>query len=85
MIISDEQIRCSVEYVTAKRALENPTAETAHSAVDVVDQVMRILCDMPEIRTDRVCEGRKLIEHGLPAGAQVADKLVARAISDCLR
>lgn len=87
MIISEEQVRRSVQYIESSDASTGCRSHysPAASGMGVIERVMAVVAQLPDVRVERVQQARTLIEHGLPASAQVADKLVGRAISDSLR
>lgn len=57
-----------------------------HHAVppELVDRVREFLAGMPDTRPDRIADARKRLEDA-PSAEEVADKMIARIISDSLR
>jgi hypothetical protein len=52
---------------------------------ELLDRVNEILAQVPETRSDRVRQARADIADGGYSAADVADKIIARCISDSLR
>ncbi|MBN2405718.1 MAG: hypothetical protein JXE06_09080 [Coriobacteriia bacterium] len=87
MIISDEQVRLAVEYLqtqdvyAATEIVRRPDEATALILRRVVDT----LCQLPDVRVDRVAEARELLAGPMPSTQVVADKLIGRILSDSIR
>ncbi len=88
MIISDEQAKRAVEYLRSSRGGTSPqaTSDTISDPPDeLIEKVRHAIAETPETREDRVREAtRHLSESGF-SGTEVADKMIARIVSDSLR
>lgn len=88
MIISDEQARRAREYL---RDTGPTTASCAGCAVpddlpqDLVERVRAAVLSVPETREDRVEHAREILSGSGISAAEVADKMIARIVSDSLR
>lgn len=87
MIISDEQVRRSLECLERGSTLSAPCPHIPDDVVasGIVEAALRAVDALPDVRFERVAEARTLIERGLPDSGEVAGKLLGRAISDALR
>lgn len=88
MIISDEQVRRSLEYLQSPRdARDEDAAHPAAAGVnpELVRRVRSVVEAMPETRGDRVAEARAVMESSGFASHDVAAKMIGRIISDSIR
>lgn len=53
--------------------------------IELLARVDALLSDMPETRPERVEQARAGLADGAYSSSEVADKIIARAISDKLR
>jgi len=84
MIISQSQVRRVLEYLqTTTDASASAASIKPEIAPEFVERVRRMLEDMPETRSDRVAHARQNLEA--VTAQDVADKMIARIISDSLR
>jgi hypothetical protein len=87
MIISDEQVQMSLEYLQ-HRGDPDPGRRLVDPAVGVtpelVARVRAAVSSMPDTRVDRVADGRELVSAGVSPD-EVAAKMIGRIISDSIR
>ena len=88
MIISDEQARRAREYLRDT----GPTQASCTGCTvpddlpqDLMDKVRAAVLAAPETRKDRVEHARAVLSGTGFSGAEVADKMIARIVSDSLR
>lgn len=88
MIISEEQARRAREYLRDA----GPTSTLRMECVapsdlpqGLVEKVRAAVLAVPETREDRVEHARELLSGSGISGAEVADKMIARIVSDSLR
>lgn len=85
MIISDEQVERVLDYMRAEgRGAESP-APNAEVSADLAARIRSCLEQVPEVREERVEQARDHLAGGAPTSAEVADKMIARAVSDSIR
>lgn len=86
MIISDEQVRCVLECLRDHDMLEDATVATDSSCTpELLARVNELLADLPDTRSERVRQAQSDMANGGYSSEDVADKIVARIISDSLR
>lgn len=51
----------------------------------ILRRVVDTLCQLPDVRVDRVAEARELLAGPMPSTQVVADKLIGRILSDSIR
>lgn len=87
MMISDEQVRRAVEYLRTSEEYPEPVreAENDPSALELVDRVVEVLRDIPDVREDRIAHARVLVDDALPSSEELAAKLIGRVVSDSIR
>jgi len=88
MIISNEQAQKAIEYLQIAKPFE-ALARGPSAAVGIcpefLGKVCRSLMELPEAREDRIQQARQAITVHSPASAVVAEKMIARLLSDSLR
>jgi len=52
---------------------------------ELMSRIMEVITAAPDPRYDRVVEARERLALGIPGPYQIAEKILARAISDALR
>lgn len=87
MIISDEQVRHVLECLQTQGEYPSvPCDRDAHcTSPELMTSVVRVIELMPDVRSERVAAGRRLVEGELPDAEDVASKLIGRVLSDSLR
>lgn len=84
MMISEEQARLAAENL---RSPGNPGPALAAGGIspELMQRVMIALASQPETRQERVREAQLHLESGALTSDAVADKMIARIVSDSLR
>ena len=86
MMISEEQVRRVAESLKTQHAFSAATRSTvAVTDPDLVAGIVDMLCCIPELRQDRVEQGRRLVNGSMPGSDELAAKLIGRVLSDSLR
>ena len=86
MMISDEQVRRAVEYLRNSDEYDvAPRVPNDPSNIEMVDRVVEVLRDVPDVRDDRVAHARSMVQAALPPSDELATKLIGRVISDSIR
>ena len=88
MIISDEQARRAREYLRdtgPTTASYTGCAASDNLPQGLVDKVRAAVLAVPETREDRIEHAREILSGSGISGAEVADKMIARIVSDSLR
>lgn len=91
MIISDEQLTQVIEYLRiSDRQSSDPNEAPGRSSDGpdsaLIEQLRRELLELPDCRVERVQEVRASISEDNPIPAHaVAQKMIARSISDAIR
>lgn len=86
MIISHEQFELVAAYLRAAPAQPAEAAGTSVTLTAELSERVRSSVDSaPEVRKERVEEARRHLEQGGFSSSDVAEKMIARALSDKLR
>ncbi|MDH4139451.1 MAG: hypothetical protein OEV43_02650 [Coriobacteriia bacterium] len=87
MIISEEQVRRAVEYLqTAESDTPSGVSRPGETVeTELLAKVRDVLSLTPDLRVDRIEHAKALLAGSGPSGAEVADKIIGREISDSLR
>lgn len=89
MIISGEQAQLVLECLRTTRNEEvrevRSDASAANVSAELIARVTAALAEVPDTRQDRIERARAGLAVGRYSADDVADKIVARMISDCLR
>ena len=85
MIISDEQARRAREYLRDTGPTTDSCAVPDDLPQGLVDRVRAAVLAVPETREDRVEHAREVLSGSGISGVEVADKMIARIVSDSLR
>lgn len=88
MIISNEQAQKAIEYLQIAKPFEALAQEPSAAGrihPEFLGKVCRGLMELPEAREDRIQQARQAITVSPPASAVVAEKMIARLLSDSLR
>jgi len=52
---------------------------------ELMSRIMQVIEAAPDMRHDRVVEARARLAFGIPGPHEIAEKILARAISDAIR
>ena len=85
MIISDEQAQRAREYLQQTNSESVTRAGCPIPDEGLVERVRAAVLAVPETRVDRVEHARESLAGPGISGAEVADKMIARIVSDSLR
>jgi hypothetical protein len=86
MMISDEQVRRVIEYLHTSDTYRAPRSGQLNlSPPDLLTRVARHLEGVPDVRSDRVLDARLRLAESPPDAAEIAEKLLARIVSDRVR
>lgn len=88
MIISSEQAQKAIEYLQMTNPHDLPAQEHSAGAPicpGFLGKVCNELLDLPDAREDRIWQARQAIDGHPPEAALVAEKMIARLLSDSLR
>jgi hypothetical protein len=83
MIISDEQAQLAARYAGPQTGLT--CGGHPEVPVELMRRIILTLEATPEMRPERVVEARERLQTGAPPSLEIAEKIIARAISDALR
>jgi hypothetical protein len=83
MIISEQQARLAAGCVGPPIG----AIRTTHPDIspELMERILIAIDATPELRAARVVEARARLAVGFPASEDIAEKIIARAISDALR
>lgn len=84
-MISDEQMRRVVQCLSGDSAVMAPSAPAQKPDPSLVAGIVDMLCEIPELRHDRIQHAREMIDGHMPDSDELATKLVGRVLSDSLR
>jgi len=88
MIISSEQAQKAIEYLQMARPCDLPAREylvNTPVCPGFLGKVCSDILKLPDAREDRVWQARQAILAHPPEAALVAEKMIARLLSDSLR
>jgi len=86
MMISDLQARLALECLReAHDEGESGVERVSKLSPELLERVNRVLAEVPETRRDRVEQARAGLAEGICSSREVAEKIIARVISDSLR
>ena len=85
MIISEEQAQRAREYLRDTNTTTVPSPESAIPSDELVERVRAAVLAVPETREDRIERARESLSGPEISSAEVADKMIARIVSDSLR
>lgn len=87
MMISDQQARLALNslHTTRGAGAERIGCPMREVPNELLERVTALLSELPETRVDRVAQARADIEDQCVSSGEVADKIIARIISDSLR
>jgi len=83
MMISEEQACIAAHCV----GVSNGSRYTSRPDVspELMIRIMQVIEAAPDPRYDRVAEARERLALGIPGPYQIAEKILARAVSDAIR
>jgi hypothetical protein len=84
MIISDEQVERVLEYMRSGRT-EAERASSRAVSDDLSARIHDSLAAIPDVRSDRVEQARMHLDGTGLSAQEVADKMIARVVSDSIR
>ena len=85
MRISAEQATRTARYLQTKGSDVNATAgASAPFSQDFLLRIFAVIESCPEVRPERVCAGRRMLECGLPSSGDVAERILRRILADSL-
>ncbi len=88
MIISHEQVRLAAEYLQTpecSEAARQCRADRYGVSSDLVAKIQEVLAGVPDTRQDRVDHARRQLSAAGLTGAEVAEKMIGRIVSDSIR